>query len=240
MTGSPGLSSLVHMSDHIPISISYQRASHEQMCSKYNVKRANWSHFSHSEAWNNIDQDLDGTTDEIFQKLLERFDKACQDSMPINNNKGKLYPKTWWSESLTRTRNERESAYRRFKRNPTDQNKMRWKIARAHQRRAIREHKRTSWRSKINSITINTRPAELYEFIRNIQGFECRKLHVLKDGNNVYQDKQEIANKLASHILPAQQTILPLSSRQRQMLKMNLLASASTKKLNHNITQISQ
>ena len=185
-------------SDHIPISISYQRASHEQMCSKYNVRRANWSHFSHSEAWNNIDQDLDGTTDEIFQKLLERFDRACQDSMPINSNKGKLYPKTWWSESLTRTRNERESAYRRFKRNPTDQNKMRWKVARAHQRRAIREHKRTSWKSKVNSITVNTRPAELYEFIRNIQGFECRKLHVLKDGNNVYQDKQEIANKLAS------------------------------------------
>ena len=80
-------------SDHIPISISYQRASHEQMCSKYNVRRANWSHFSHSEAWNNINQDLDGTSDEVLQKLLERFDRACQDSRPIDTNKGKLYPK---------------------------------------------------------------------------------------------------------------------------------------------------
>lgn len=154
-------------SDHHPILISQECLTSPHCTTKFNVKNADWIKYRQSAAWNNISEDLDHSIDEAIKTFYERLDKACKDSMP-QIKKSQFFPKPWWSESLKRSRDLRENMYRRYRRNKTEINLIRWKRARAEHRQNIKKHKQETWRKYISEINVNTPPSKVWEKIRRI------------------------------------------------------------------------
>ena len=62
----------------------------------------------------------------------------------------------WFNDECKTTINKRKSALRKFDKNPSRENHMYSKLARAKARRAIKDAKRTSWRHYLNKLNSRT------------------------------------------------------------------------------------
>ena len=104
-------------SDHYPIIIIETENLEPDPEPFRQIKKANWTLYTNSAAWVNLPQQ-DLSNEDLLEDLYNRINAACEESIPTTIPT-KFYPKPFWTQELTRTRNIRETLYQRYRRNKT-------------------------------------------------------------------------------------------------------------------------
>lgn len=139
-------------SDHCPIimSIVNPQANDTIATEKYNFRKADWSLYCVSSAWDNIPEDIISDNNQLIEHLYTLFDQASSDSIP-KYKPSPFYPKPWWTPELKQSKQNRERLYKIYRRNKSYENMIKWKRSRAEHKYQVRVSKQKSWRVCGNS-----------------------------------------------------------------------------------------
>ena len=106
----------------------------------------------------------------------------------------------WWNKSCAVHKKITRICYKRYRRYPSDVNRISYCRARAKQKRAFKEARRESWENYISSLTSKTPPKLIWDKIRKLQGkFSPSPLPILKIDNNFITHHRDVAETLAGH-----------------------------------------
>ena len=107
----------------------------------------------------------------------------------------------WFNDECKTAINKRKSALRKFNKNPSRENHMHSKLARAKARRTIKDAKRTSWRQYVNKLNSRTPIKKVWDMIRKVSGknkkSEC--VHIKSSNSNMCYTTKEISNALGEN-----------------------------------------
>ena len=130
-----------------------------------------------------------------FTSALHDISEGC---IPKSSTRSKRR-NPWFNDECKMAINKRKSALRKFIRNPSRENYMHSKLARAKARRTIKVTKRTSWRQYVNKLNSRTPVKKVWDIIRKVSGknkkSEC--VHI-NHGNKCFSTK-EISNALGEN-----------------------------------------
>ena len=180
-------------SDHFPIWLSADIPHPGARTPQWNLRKADWTSFT---ADCNIELDMAGTTtDDMNEQLCNTMLRAAAKSIPKTSSLPKRIPVPWWSEECRLALREKRRGFRRFRRNPTTENLIHFRKARAHARRTVNKAKRDSWISYISTINRFTPLSSVWRRIHRISGRGSPiPLPTLTLSNNVISDPTEVAN----------------------------------------------
>ena len=132
---------------------------------------------------------------ELFTSLLY---SAAENSIPRTSTDPKHPNKPWFNNDCKKAIGERKSVLRQFNLRPTQENLLKFKIARAKARRTIKQSKRASWRQYVSGLNSRSFVKKTWEMIRKING-KSSTLNVghLNVGDDVVTSKADIADVLA-------------------------------------------
>ena len=187
----------LHGSDHFPIQVSEVGPSVQQRPQRWKLHKANWEQFRvqceqtiHPSAFKNCENPA-----ELFTSLLYL---AAENSIPRTSTDPKHPNKPWFNNDCKKAIGERKSVLRQFNLRPTQENLLKFKIARAKARRTIKQSKRASWRQYVSGLNSRSSVKKTWEMIRKING-KSSTLNVghLNVGDDVVTSKADIADVLA-------------------------------------------
>lgn len=182
-------------SDHFPVHIQLTPAQITTVPERWSVKRADWEKFTR-ECLHKINDEV-----ETYEQFAATLNKICESSIPTSKGKPRKN-NSWFSKECRLAIVEKRKAFRKANNNPTMDNIISFKKARAHARRTIREHKRESFRNFVSSIGSRTPLTKVWKMIKNMKGSgSTPSVHLLKraDGS-VAETKKEIADELAGRL----------------------------------------
>ena len=186
-------------SDHYPILLSTEINEPDPSPIRQ-IKKADWTTFTNSTAWNNFPQD-NLSNEDLLQDLYNRINLACDEAIPYTVP-SKFYPKPFWTPELTRTRHIRETLYQRYRRNRTIQNKIDWHRARAIHKNKVQIQKEASWKDYISDFDETMPITEICNRIRKLKGLPPKTIRILcNDGDPTisYSTPNEISEALAQN-----------------------------------------
>ena len=135
------------------------------------------------------------TTDDMNEQLCNTMLRAAAKSIPKTSSLPKRIPVPWWSEECRLALREKRGRFRRFRRNPTTDNLIHFRKARAQARRTVNKAKRDSWISYISTINRFTPLSSVWRRIHRISGRGSPiPLPALTLSNSVISDPTEVAN----------------------------------------------
>ena len=107
----------------------------------------------------------------------------------------------WYNDECKTAINKRKSALRKFNKNPSRENRMHTKLARAKARRTIKDAKRTSWRQYVIKLNSRTPVIKVWDMIRKVSGknkkSEC--VHIKSSNGNMCYSTKDISNALGEN-----------------------------------------
>ena len=108
----------------------------------------------------------------------------------------------WFNDECKTAMNKRISALRKFNKNPSRENHMHSKLARAKARRTIKDAKRTSWRQYVNKLNSRTPIKKVWDMIRKVSGKDKKSkcVHIKSSNGNLCYSTKEISNALGGNI----------------------------------------
>lgn len=169
----------LYNSDHNPIMITDTRYSNYNMQESYHPKcllnRANWGDFQHniSAHLNELPKPNTFKTTPI-NIILNNFTRlitnAAIHSIPRSANCKFKKAVPWWNINCKNAINATKKAYRKLKKNITEENKVNFKRIRAISRRIVKQSKREQWEEFTASIAPTTPMAQIWNKVRRING----------------------------------------------------------------------
>lgn len=168
-------------SDHYPIAINLERVlpieppPHNN--SKWNFKKANWPLYYNLTNLRISKLNLPTVNDKYdVNKHLEAFMEIIKDAASIaipkinahSPTKRKLVP--WWNSKCDSTVKETKKAFNRYKKFPTEENKINYKKLRAKARKTIKESYKSSWRNLLSSFNSRTLSHTFWKFFKRYEG----------------------------------------------------------------------
>ena len=182
-------------SDHMPICISYARdIISTPPPPKFNFKRADWASFCRIADVDISGEDIDTKVSNAQHSILHAAEAAIPKTSTVHTKRGV----SWWTTDCRQALRERNRRYRHFRQQPSQDNFIAYKKARAQARKVIRNAKRDSWRQFVSSINRTTPLTQVWNSINRISN---RKTHTpittLKINNTVIDTPETIANTLA-------------------------------------------
>ena len=107
----------------------------------------------------------------------------------------------WFNDECKMAINKSKSALRKVNKNPSRENHMHSKLARAKARRTIKDAKRTSWRQYVNKLNSRTPVTKVWDMIRKVSGknkkSEC--VHIKSSNSNKCYSTMQISNALGEN-----------------------------------------
>ena len=161
------------------------------------IQRADWDVFQqavmlHEESFRDVDAMVAHFTDAVIT--------AANIAIPVIGGKLRRPPVPWWNENCARAVKARKKALSRLNRNPTIENVIEYKRARAKARRIMRNSQSTSWRSYISSLSGHTPSSVVWNKIRKIKGNVANiAVPYLLIGGHIEADPDVITEELTSH-----------------------------------------
>ena len=132
-----------------------------------------------------------------FTSALHDISEKC---IPKSSTRSKRR-NPWYNDECKTAINKRKSALRKFKKNPSRENHMHSKLARAQARRTIKDAKRSSWRQYVNKLNSRTPVKKVWGMIRKISGknkkSEC--VHIKSSNGNMCYSTKDISNALGGN-----------------------------------------
>ena len=137
----------LHGSDHFPILIKESESSDDDQHCRWNLKKANWEAFTIL-CQERLTPEKFKTAEDMsaFTSALHDISEEC---IPKSSTRSKRR-NPWYNDECKTAINKRKSALRKFNQNPSRENHMHSKLARAKARRTIKDAKRSSWRQYVN------------------------------------------------------------------------------------------
>ena len=182
-------------SDHYPIIVTVvveRRVELEAL----NFKKANWEKIGKDEMWSKLDvikyENARVASEEVYKVL----DEIITRHVPKQRNR-RYYPKTWWTQECKEAYKQRERSYRVYKRTGLVNDKITWKRNRAIATRTFRKAKQESWREYVSTLNVGTSSREIWKAVNKIRGRNTREIHMLKVGDRMYSEVEEIVEILA-------------------------------------------
>lgn len=183
-------------SDHYPIVLSVSTTGRRQTFpEKWNPKRADWEAFSNL-CLQNIPADL-----KDYGEFVKKLTDVCNSTIPKTSRKPrKNVP--WFNEECRVALKEKKKAHRKLRRQPSEQNKILFKMARAKARRTLRECKRRSFREFVSGLGSQTPITKVWKSIRSLKGLESSSsvTHIRKPDGSSAESEKEIANEIAERL----------------------------------------
>ena len=120
-----------------------------------------------------------------FTSALHDISEKC---IPKSSTRSKRR-NPWFNDECKTAINKRKSALRKFIKNPSCENHMHSKLARAKARRTIKGAKRTSWRQYVNKLNSRTPIKKVWDMIRKVSGKNKKSECVHIKSSNVLLNK---------------------------------------------------
>ena len=132
-----------------------------------------------------------------FTSALHDISEEC---IPKTSTRSKRR-NPWYNDECKTAINKRKSALRKFNKNPSRENHMHSKLARAKARRTIKDAKRTSWRQYVNNLNSRTPIKKVWDMIRKVSGKNKKSdcVHIKSSNGNVCYSTKEISNALGEN-----------------------------------------
>ncbi|GBL91055.1 hypothetical protein AVEN_184436-1 [Araneus ventricosus] len=184
-------------SDHFPIIISYADSGGAiQYPPRYLFQRADWGNFMQLA---DITECMVSTADitEAVQNVIDCFINAANNTIPKSSPRLRKFRRPWWNEACRDSRREEKKLWNIFRRNPTTDNHVAFKRAKALARRIRRRSQRESWINFVSSITSSTSGKQLWKKVKAANGiYREFSFPILNTGNVTHSAPLDIANTL--------------------------------------------
>ncbi|KAG5869769.1 hypothetical protein JTB14_014701 [Gonioctena quinquepunctata] len=167
----------LHESDHFPIIINDNNSDRPlNLPSKWITAGANWEAFKSC-----IESpELSGNVIEDVNSFTSSITEAATKSIPRTKGGSRERVVPWWNDRVSNVIKVKKKAFNLFRRNPSTENLIALKKARAAARREILTSKRAPWNSYTSTITPDTPTIEVWKKIKAIQGRKTITLTCLK------------------------------------------------------------
>ena len=136
-----------------------------------------------------------------IELFTETLFKVAKDNIPLVSPFLGKCSKPWFDDECKKAKNERNKAYRRNKRKPTDDNHTNVKYTVAYAKRLFKRKKKESWKNYVSSINSRTPAKKIWNMIGKITGknIPSHLLHI-KDPSTgkLLTNKIELADMLGS------------------------------------------
>lgn len=184
-------------SDHLPICISYScDFASPPPPIKFNFKKADWGAFSRIANFDISGGDINDKVTHIQTCILH----AAEVAIPKVSTVHTKHRVPWWSPDCRQALTKRNRRYRVFDKQPSEDNLIAYKKARAEARRIIRSAKRSAWRSYVSTVNQFTPLKEVWSTINVLNNKYARSpITTLRVDDNVIDDPVDVANTLARH-----------------------------------------
>ena len=189
-------------SDHFPIIVGEIADNSDQSeRGVWNFKKADWPNFQLSCDLQIIEEEIFSAEDPIVP-FTEKLISVAKETIPLKKLNFNNKPRNpWFDEECKAAIKERKKAQRKVFRNPTEENIIAFKRARAKVRYLIKKKKKDSWEKFCSSLSSKTSPAKVWKSIRKIKGKRSSSgVKHLKINGKLVTDRKSISNLLAETI----------------------------------------
>ena len=197
----------LYFSDHYPINIKFSTQNQKRPGEKHPkwiINKANWQMYRHLiqlSHFSNMTFDTSSSSDNIdhsVEILTNSIIKAAQESIPKSSTKIPKHMVPWWCEELKSAITDRKRALRKFKKNRTQENLIKFKQKRAFARQLNLSKQRESFKDFMLSITHGLSAKEVWEKIRILKGsFIPSFIPFIEYENEILTTTKDIVNILA-------------------------------------------
>ena len=188
-------------SDHFPTFLHSNCRAAPACIPRWNFKKADWSEFrSKCELEINLNsfQDITGNRTEIFTSTLHSISEA---TIPKTSALPRKLHKPWWNDECDEVYKKRRKALKDFKRNPSHENLLFYRIEYARARRVIRKNMKNSWKEYVSKLNYRTPINKVWDMIRKISGKrQTSHIQHLEIDGEIVSDLKGITNTLAETI----------------------------------------
>ena len=181
-------------SDHFPVILTSSVSDSGEKLPHWNFKKADWAKY---EALSLINFTLTADLDmERFTSNLHDLAEECIPKTSARSSKPK-YP--WFNDDCKTAIKNRVKLLDIFKKSPTSNNLLNYKLAYAKARRTIRRAKKESWKSYVSKLNSRSPIKKTWEMIRKISGkFSSSPVRYLETDQGRATSKKEIADTLGA------------------------------------------
>ena len=155
-----------HNSDHAPIYLTSNCPRPSGRGQRWIPNKANWEKY---QELTDVDMDIIQNTPDI-DTMANMFETmitdAADQTVPKSKGTGNRQSPPWWNNACLTAIRKRKSAWRKYKRNSTDENYNYFSRLRAEAQRIIRHSKRKAWTDLIESINPNTESSAIWRKIK--------------------------------------------------------------------------
>lgn len=189
----------LHGSDHFPIVIAAGAGEPVARPPRFIFRRADWHLFrtlSAVDGRRTLDMSLDAKVLTFNRVLLQ----AAELSIPKSS--GRPFPRRnpWWTPECSRTKRLCTAALRRFLRTKLLADGISYKRARAVAQFVQLEARRTSWRTYVSSLNVDTPMSQIWSRVAKMGGrYHAHHPPALLSRGSLVTDPQGVADLLADH-----------------------------------------
>jgi ribonuclease HI/endonuclease/exonuclease/phosphatase family metal-dependent hydrolase len=194
----------LHSSDHYPIKLHLHGLRHapdSQRQPRWNMQYADFQKFAEE-----VDKQLPLLNEEEdIDNILNRFNKVILEAAHKHVRKvGYLSPQRlrtvpWWNAKCAETVAQCKRTFHKMKRNPTIENIINFKKARAKKRFTLKQSKKESWQAYVSTITSSTPIRDVWSKVGKIRGVSRNALiRVTNENGDVASTNEEAAELLAT------------------------------------------
>ncbi|KAG5876551.1 hypothetical protein JTB14_021457 [Gonioctena quinquepunctata] len=187
-----------HLTDHFPIKLECASQNTSRLLPRrWKIEKANWPLYKTKvDTIELLPDDVNEATELFTQKIIG----AAQDAVPKTGGIRRKKSLPWWNNEIALSISRKNGALNVFKRNPSLENMIAFKKARAKSRRLIRESKKRTWEEYVSTITLDTPAAEVWNKIRSILEKEFTEASpILEVNGQVIVNNGDIAEALTAY-----------------------------------------
>ena len=157
-------------SDHFPILLESVDSLPESRLPRWRLDKADWRRFQDLTSFARPLADF-VSSDEAVAYFVDFLLSAALHSVPKTSGRFPKRPVPWWNAACTEAVREKRAAFSRLRRHRGDPQCLEaFRRARARARLTLKEAQRSSWRTYISSVTVQTSLKEVFTKVRKISG----------------------------------------------------------------------
>lgn len=184
-------------SDHFPLFIKFpgNNVTSINRPPRFKFEAANWDLFASAA---NLSEEMVSRDDidECVKSVTSAVMDAARIAIPIFSKLPKL-PKPWWNFACKLAHKKRKKAWDTFRRYPTSENLIKFKLAKANARRIRRQSQKESWEKYVSSITPAVSSKQLWVKVRKAMGlYSTHSISVVEENGQIVTDTVDIANTI--------------------------------------------
>lgn len=189
-------------SDHFPIIINPTQNNYiAERKWHYSTAQANWLEFnkdlelqiSNFKNFTGKNLDIESFTEFLNFSAEKNIPKIYCDSQKIQ--------KPWWNKELSKIHKMKKAAFRKYKKNPSEENMIKFRHLTALFRKTSKTNKKQCWENFIKNINFEKDIKYTWNNVRKLMGKPKQSiLNSLEYNNTIYHDPTEISNIMAEHM----------------------------------------